>query len=197
MDTQRPKSPTGLDKQPPTALFEDMSKYFDQKQMFDGILKSLEKDQLIEVIDEAFDQDMFAEAIWRDLRANLKGNIFSKHPAMKTLTECLDEDRVIDGILNSFDIERVFESIEDAFDTDALADDIIGVVSVTLKGNTFFKKPATGPPTADNDIATTREQPMEASITEKKTKKSASAKVKVADAKVQATTSMTVTEMRH
>ena len=217
-----PKSPAGPSKQAPTALFEDMSKYFNKKYIVDCILQSFDKDQLIEAIDEAFGQHAFANSMFHDLEANLKGNIFFKQPAMKNLTECFHEQRLIDGICSSFETQHIYDGINDAFDQNEFADDIIRAAAATLTGDAFpntitteatvlrviainlTERVFSAQPTveAPNIEASTTKTPtnetptIETPTIDEKIKESVSAEVKAVMGDFQAKTSMDATALR-
>jgi hypothetical protein len=209
MDAQRPKS-TGLSKQVPTALFEDMTKYFDSKHIIHGIISSFDKGQLLDSIAEAFDRDAFADAMFRDLAANLRGNMFSKKPTVEGFTECFDEQHMIDGILSSFKKQHIIDGIGDAFDKNAFAGEILRVVATILAGDKFPrdwpKELATEALNADNTsalqtIATNLTAGMffrqlAASTVDKKTEESVPIESKPAVAEFQPTISMDATALR-
>lgn len=138
METQLPESPAGLSEQGPTVLFGDMSRYFDEKHIIDGI-------------DDAFDTNAFADDMFRILARTLTGDTSPKQPAMEALTKYFNKQDIIDGTLRSFERDHITDGIGDTLDRDAFADDILQSLATTLTGDTFSKKTATEVSTTDSD----------------------------------------------
>jgi hypothetical protein len=206
MADQSPKSTAGPSKQAPKALFEDMSKYFDKKHIFDGLMRSSsDKHGLLDSIHDAFDVDAFAAAMFRDLRANLKGNMFSNQPAMGALKECFHEQNLIDGICDFFGNQHLNDGIGDAFDKNAFAGDLISAVA-QLTGDS--KKSASTTDDDDDDavrhvIATklievmfSKQSAVEVSTIDQETQESVPAESKAAVADFHPTISMDATAVR-